>query len=231
MPTVQREIRYLTTDELMRLRRYAEARALQANENGAVTAVRAWALLDTLLSSGLRASEIASLRIGDCLLGYGQASLVVRQGKGSKQREVFIPQELKAHLKALLTWKREHGEDVSDEAPVFTGQRGPLTRNGVWRLVKGLMAAVGLDPRYATHSCRHTYATHLYRASGNDLEVVQEQLGHASIKTTTIYARVTKEDKLRAADALAKAYRDSQRKSRSGASWPRRAALTAEIAA
>jgi integrase len=89
---------------------------------------------------------------------------------------------------------------------VFTGQRGPLTRNGIWRVVKDLMAAVGLDPRYATHSCRRTYATYLYRASGADPEVVQEQLGHASIKTTTIYARVTKEDKLRAANALTKAF-------------------------
>ena len=100
MPTTQREIRYLTTEELTRLRRYAEARALQAKETGAVTAIRSWALLDTLLSSGLRASEVASLRVGDCLLGYGQASLVVRQGKGDKQREVFIPQKLKGHLKA-----------------------------------------------------------------------------------------------------------------------------------
>ena len=89
---------------------------------------------------------------------------------------------------------------------VFTSQRGSLTRNGVWRVVKGLMAAVGLDPRYATHSCRHSYATHLYRASGADLEIVQEQLGHASVKTTTIYARVTKEDKLQAANALAKVF-------------------------
>ncbi len=56
------------------------------------------------------------------------------------------------------------------------------------------MAAVGLDPRYATHSCRHTYATHLYRACGGDLEVVQEQLGHASIKRTAIYASVIKEE-------------------------------------
>ena len=173
MPTVQHEIRYPTAEELIRLRRYAEARALQAKESGAVTAVRSRALLDTLLSSGLRASEVASLRVRDCLLGYGQASLVVRQGKGDKQREVFIPQELKTHLKAFLTWKRDHREDVPDEATVFTGQRGPLTRNGVWRVVKGLMAAVGLDPRYATHSCPHTYATHLYRASGHDLEVVQ----------------------------------------------------------
>jgi len=222
MSTVQREIRYLTTEELTRLRRHAEARATQEREKGNVGAVRAWALLDTLLSSGLRASEVAALQVRDCLLGYGQASLVVRQGKGGKTREVFIPQDLKAHLKAFLAWKKGHGEDVSGDAPVFIGQRGPLTRNGVWRLVKGLMAAVGLDPRYATHSCRHTYATHLYRACGGDLEVVQEQLGHASIKTTTIYAKVTKEDKARAADALAKAYRSSQQNRETGASWRQR---------
>jgi site-specific recombinase XerD len=87
MSTVQREIRYLTTEELIRLRRYAEARALQANAAGAVTAVRSWTLLDTLLSSGLRASEVASLQVRDCLLGYGQSALLVRQGKGSRQRE------------------------------------------------------------------------------------------------------------------------------------------------
>jgi site-specific recombinase XerD len=79
----------------------------------------------------------------------------VRHGKGDKAREVFIPEDLKRHLKAFITWKRDRGEDVTDAAPLFTGQRGPLTRNGVWRVVKGLMAAVGLDPRYATHSCRH----------------------------------------------------------------------------
>ncbi len=117
---------------------------------------------------------MAGPQVRDCLLGYGQASLAVRQGKGNKQREVFIPPDLKTHLKAFLTWKRDLGENVSEEAPVFLGQRGPLTRKGVWRVVKGLMAAVGLDPRYATHSCRHTYATHLDRASGNDLAVVQE---------------------------------------------------------
>ncbi len=117
---------------------------------------------------------------------------------------------------------------MSDEALVFTGQRGPLTRNGVWRMVKGLMGAVGLDPRYATHSCRHTYATHLYRASGADLEVVQEQLGHASVKTTMIYAKVTKEDKARAADALTKAYRGREQKG-TGATWTKRRSPGAEI--
>jgi integrase/recombinase XerD len=96
-------------------------------------------------------------------------------------------------MKAFLTWKAEREGDVTPEAPLFAGQRGPLTRNGVWRLVKGLLAAVGLDPRCATHtSVATTYATHLYRASGSDLEIVQEQLGHANVKTTTIYARMSR---------------------------------------
>ncbi len=67
--------------------------------------------------------------------------------------------------------------------------------------------------------------THLYRACGGDLEVVQEQLGHASIKTTTIYAKVTKEDKARAADALAKAHRSSEQNRQTGGSLRRRAPL------
>ena len=75
------------------------------------------------------------------------------------------------------------------------------------------MAGVCPDPRYAAH---------LHRASGAGLGIVQEQLGHASILTTTIYAKVTKEDKARAANALAKAFRRSQQNRASGASWPRR---------
>ncbi len=222
MPIVQREIRHLTADELTRLRHLAEAQAVHALHKNAVTAVRSWALLDTLLSSGLRASEVAALHVGDCLLGYGQSSLIVQNGKGSKAREVFISEELKRHLKAFVSWKAEQGEDVTPEAPLFTGQRGPLTRNGVWRIVKGLMAAVGLDPRYATHTCRHTYATWLYRVSGADLEVVQEQLGHANVKTTTIYAKITKEDKLKAANALAKSFAESKRKREPATRWPKR---------
>jgi hypothetical protein len=74
---------------------------------------------------------------------------------------------------------------------------------------------------WSRHSV-HTYATHLYQASGGDLEIVQEHLGHASIKTTTIYAKVTKADKAQAAEALAKAYRDSQRNSTTGASSTKR---------
>ena len=54
------------------------------------------------------------------------------------------------------------------------------------------------------------------------MEVVQEELGHANIKTTTIYAKITKEDKLRAANALAKAFQESHRKQEGAARWPKR---------
>ncbi len=72
----------------------------------------------TSLGSGLRSSEIAPVQVGGCLHGYHKASLLVGQGKGGKAREVFIPQELKTHLKGFLTWKRAKGEDVSDGASV-----------------------------------------------------------------------------------------------------------------
>jgi site-specific recombinase XerC len=121
--------------ELSRLRRFAESQASQALQRGNSGAVREWALLDTLLSPGLRASEVAALRIRDCLLGYGQSALLVRHGKGDKAREVFIPIELKAHLKAFVAWKETRGEDVAAEAFVFTGQRGaPGGAHPQWRV-------------------------------------------------------------------------------------------------
>ena len=54
---------------------------------------------------------------------YGQASFLVRNGKGHKTREMFIPEDLKRHLKTFITWKCERGEDATDAAPLFTGQR------------------------------------------------------------------------------------------------------------
>jgi len=83
MQTAQREIRHLTADETPPppFRRISGRPGPPAGYSGAV---REWALLDTLLSSGLRASEIAGLRVGDCLLGCGQASLIVQNGKAGR---------------------------------------------------------------------------------------------------------------------------------------------------
>jgi len=104
---------------------WVSAAAIRA---GTVTTVRTRALLDTALSSGLRASEVAALRVEGCLLGYGQSSLIVQNGKGGETREVFIAEHLKRHLKAFITRKRDRGEEIVAGAPRFTGQRRPLNK-------------------------------------------------------------------------------------------------------
>ncbi len=85
------QVRYLTPAEVHRVRQFAKARALQHQNTGNITCIRSWAILDTLLGSGLRASELASLQIADCLLGYGQASLLVRNGKGGRRGKCSFP--------------------------------------------------------------------------------------------------------------------------------------------
>ena len=120
MPSIQREIRYLTAEELTRLRRHAEARALQARGKGTIGAVRAWALLDTLLSSGLRASEVAALRVSDCLLGYGQASLVVRQGKGAELLHRLPVGGLAS--RGLASLRRDSGGDLTLDRGARAGE-------------------------------------------------------------------------------------------------------------
>jgi hypothetical protein len=124
MSTTQREIRYLTAEELTRLRRHAEADAVRARERGTVGAIRAWALLDTLLSSGLRASEVAALRVGDCLLGYGQASLVVQSGKGDKRREVLHPPGTESPPEGLPGLEDGPGGGCLNRRPGLHGSAG-----------------------------------------------------------------------------------------------------------
>ncbi|MFT8638138.1 MAG: tyrosine-type recombinase/integrase, partial [Pseudoclavibacter sp.] len=78
-------------------------------------------------------------------------------------------------------------------AAVFLGERGaPLTRQGIWTIIKRAAATAGLSVAISPHTLRHSFATHLL-AGGADLRVVQELLGHASVTTTQIYTRVTPE--------------------------------------
>ncbi len=85
-----------------------------------------------------------------------------------------------------------------------------------------------LDTRDASYSCLH-YATHLYCVSGHRLDVVREKLGHSTIKTTTIYARYTKEDKLPATNALVRGCRDNEKR-RSRITLPSSSNCHSEIA-
>ncbi len=194
---------FLTPTQVKLLKDHCRARAAAGIRDRRRRPVRDWAILHVALDAGLRVSEICALRVGDVILDSVQASIIVRDGKGHKKRGVRIGAALRDHLAEFIAWKAEHDESVSNRAPLFVSVRGgPLTRSAVFRIFKTNARAVGIPSRFSIHSCRHTYASLLYRASNYNIRLVQKQLGHSSIQTTQIYADVLSEDAAIAVDRL-----------------------------
>jgi integrase/recombinase XerD len=146
------------------------------------------AALETLYATGCRASEVVGLRPADLDLAGGLARCV---GKGNKERWVPLGSRAVAALSSYLASDRplltaRH----PDTATVLVSRTGrPLSRIGLWRIVKQHATAAGLHADVSPHTLRHSFATHLL-AGGADLRAVQEMLGHASIATTQVYTRV-----------------------------------------
>jgi integrase/recombinase XerD len=146
------------------------------------------AALETLYATGCRASEVVALRPGDINVRGGYARCV---GKGNKERVVPLGSRARQALEAYLTSDRpalvaRHPETTA----LFVSRSGrPLSRIGLWSIVKTHAKAAGLRAEVSPHTLRHSFATHLL-AGGADLRAVQEMLGHASIATTQIYTRV-----------------------------------------
>jgi integrase/recombinase XerD len=146
------------------------------------------AALETLYATGCRASEVTSLRPRDIDFDSGTVRCI---GKGDKERMVPIGTRARQVLADYL--RRDRPRLVSrhpESETVFVARSGrPLSRTGLWRIVKTHAQAAGLPSKVSPHTLRHSFATHLL-AGGADLRVVQEILGHASIGTTQIYTRV-----------------------------------------
>lgn len=173
----------------------AVARLLEAPDPSTRIGRRDRAALETLYATGCRASEVVGLRPRDLDLDRGTARCI---GKGDKERLVPLGARARDALRAymgpdrssLLAKRAGAGVGPAGDEPVFLGGRGrPLSRVGLWRIVKAHARASGLPEGVSPHTLRHSFATHLL-AGGADLRVVQEMLGHASIATTQIYTRV-----------------------------------------
>jgi len=194
---------FLTPDQVQALKTHCQRTADAPSPDGRSEPVRDWAILHVALDSGLRVSEICALQVGDVILDRAHASVIVRDGKGHKKRGVRIGSALREHLVRFIAWKERIGQSTSGRAPLFVSSRaGPLTRTAVYRIFRKHADAVGIPRRFSIHSCRHTYASLLYRASGFNLRLVQKQLGHRSIQTTQIYADVLSEDAALAVEKL-----------------------------
>ena len=187
-------IKYFTEQQIKALRRTVRDQAILDRKKGKVTGIREWMVIDLLTCTGLRVNEAANVRCGDLKIGYSEAEVFVREGKGSVSGHVEIPDSLKKHLKQFLNWKEEQEEPTGKDDYLFIGQRGPWTSQAIQQIVKKYLKALGLyESGKSVHALRHSYAVQLY-AKEKDLRAVQKQLRHVSIQSTQVYADVTKED-------------------------------------
>jgi len=174
----------------------------------------ALALVCLLRYAGPRVGEVAALQLPDARISARRGTLVIRQGKGLKQREVPLVLEAReplqdylAHRRALAErWARQ-AQACGEAAPawaswpdghLFLGQRGPLGVRGIRQIVDKLGQAAKIESPLAPHALRHTFATALLdpAAYGQErpalpLTAVQDLLGHADPATTARYTRAT----------------------------------------
>ncbi len=165
---------------------------LEAPDISTPLGLRDRAMLEILYASGLRVSEMVTLKLFDLNLEIGFVRVM---GKGNKERLVPIGEVAKEFVSKYLKEARPKllGKRF-DEAHIFLNKRGcPLTRQRFWQIIKTYALKAGLNPKDITpHSLRHSFATHLLER-GADLRTVQMLLGHASLATTQIYTHVQAE--------------------------------------
>ncbi|HEY2385814.1 MAG TPA: tyrosine recombinase [Candidatus Binatia bacterium] len=146
------------------------------------------AMLELLYGAGLRVTELVRLRQANIDF---DASCVRLMGKGSRERVVPLGRAARACLEQYLKEARPLlARGARSRAELFISRRGePLSRQAIWKLLKGHLRRASLDARLSPHSLRHAFATHLLDG-GADLRAVQAMLGHAEIATTQIYTHV-----------------------------------------
>lgn len=144
------------------------------------------------LSTGLRVAEMADLACADMQVSGRWRSVVVRHGKGNKRRVVRVSERFKERCVLFIEAKGQAGEPVVPESPVFRSPRTgrALTRRALQKIFKRTAKQAGLGETRSIHALRHTYGTQLCKASGNNLRLVQRQMGHNSLETTAIYLHV-----------------------------------------
>ena len=163
-----------------------------------VLGLRDRAMLELLYATGLRASELVTLRVSDLDLSLG---VLTAFGKGSKERPVPVGRTAVQWVTRYLQTSRPalcNGKS-SELLFVRRGARG-ITRQGFWKIVKRHGRTAGIKKVLSPHVLRHSFATHLLE-HGADLRSVQLMLGHSDISTTQIYTHVSKQ-------RLARVYRD-----------------------
>jgi integrase/recombinase XerD len=179
--------KFLSVDQVDRL--------LQAPDTTTAKGLRDRALIELLYATGLRVSELVSLKASDLNLEQG---FLTCTGKGRKQRLVPIGSEAERWVRTYLRDGRPALLGGRTSPVLFVNARGGrgLTRVGFWKILKACGAQAGIEREITPHVLRHSFATHLLDR-GADLRAIQVMLGHADLSTTQIYTHVL-EARLRA---------------------------------
>jgi integrase/recombinase XerD len=144
------------------------------------------ALISVLYATGLRVSELISLKSTNLHLREGYLTCV---GKGDKERIVPIGQEAADWVQKYLAEGRPKLVPKSSPWLFVNARGGPLSRVGFWKLLKEYGLKAGITRNISPHVLRHSFATHLLDR-GADLRAIQMMLGHADLSTTQIYTHV-----------------------------------------
>lgn len=143
------------------------------------------ALMDLLVSTGIRVAEAAAIKFED-VISYEHAVLI--HGKGRKQRIIYISSPITWH-RLMLQMKNQKA--LSRTTYLFTNRSDkPLTSHSIEKIYEKYARMARINPNSTPHYLRHTFATNLL-ANGADLRSVQEILGHSSVATTQIYTEVS----------------------------------------
>lgn len=172
--------KFLTEKEVERL--------LAQPEKKKVRDFRDKAMLELLYATGLRVSELVSLKLKDLNLEEGY---VICRGKGGKERIVPFGHSAEDALREYLQKARPKLLKRDDPSLFLSSRGGPFTRQGFWKMLKMYGKQAGLEQKISPHVLRHSFATHLLER-GADLRSVQLMLGHSQITTTQIYTHVSR---------------------------------------
>lgn len=178
-PKIEKKIpEILTMDEVIRL--------LNQPKGDSPKEIRDKAMLELLYATGIRVSELITLKVSDVNLQMGY--IVCRDS--NKERMIPFGREAKTALLKYMDKIRDVMIGNSDSEILFSNCSGqPMSRQGFWKLIKYYAKKADIQSDITPHTLRHSFAAHLVE-NGADLRSVQEMLGHSDISTTQIYANL-----------------------------------------
>ena len=163
---------------------------LQAPDTSTPLGKRDAALLEMLYATGLRASELIALTVGDVQTATGYVKV---RGKGGKERLVPVGEMAAVQLDDYLLAGRPQLLKARSAVHLFVNRSAAgLTRQGLWKIVKKYLHQAAIHKPFSPHTLRHAFATHLLEG-GADLRSLQHMLGHVDISTTQIYTHVVQQ--------------------------------------